>query len=303
VRTRHFVIGLALAAVALIATTLILSPSMVLVGSQLPTTGTPTGNPTSAASGKHHDKARSGPRLPVGPSAPTPTAPSAKPTTSPRGPATASATPSRSVPRGTGSAKPTTPVTPKAVKPAKPLKPGSQGVVYLTFDDGPGPYTPTVLEILQRTRSTATFFQLGNHRQEWPALAQRVRAQGNAIGNHTYDHADLTKLSAAKRRWELANGPAARCVRPPYGATNAKVRAAIRASGAREVLWTVDTWDWTMPGAAKIFARASGPAVHNGSIVLLHDGGGDRAQTIAALPAIIQELHYRGYVVRKLPGC
>ena len=95
--TRHFVIGLALAAVALIATTLILSPSMVLVGSQLPTTGTPTGNPTLGVL-EHHDKARSGRRLPVGPSAPTPTAPSAKPTTSPRGPATASATPSRSAP-------------------------------------------------------------------------------------------------------------------------------------------------------------------------------------------------------------
>ena len=324
--TRHFVIGLALTAVALIATTLILSPSMVLVGSQLPmtglpmtglpttglpTTGPPTGDATSSTPGKHQ-RARSVPRQLVGPSAPTRTTPSAKPsaapsatpTTSRRRPATGSATESPSAtPRSAGSVKPTRPLTPKVATPAKRLKPGSKGVVYLTFDDGPGPYTPAVLRILRQTGSTATFFQMGNHRQEWPTLALRVRAEGNAIGNHTYDHADLTKLSAAKRTWELANGVAARCVRPPYGATDAKVRAAIRARGAREVLWTVDTWDWTLPGAAKIFARASGPAVHNGSIVLMHDGGGDRAETVAALPAIIQALHHRGYVVRRLPGC
>jgi peptidoglycan-N-acetylglucosamine deacetylase len=335
VRTRHFVIGLALAAVALIATTMIFSPSMTLVGSQAPTTQLPTTQlPTTqlpatqlpatqlattgttsgarpSAPGSGHQKAKSGPRQPVGPSAPTRTTPASKPsvkpptkpsTTSSRTPAS-SGTPSSAVPKGSASAKPAAPVTPKAVRPVKPLKPGSKGVVYLTFDDGPGPYTPAVLRILQQSHSTATFFQMGNHRQEWPALAQRVRAQGNAIGNHTYDHADLTKLSAAKRTWELDNGPAARCVRPPYGATNAKVRAAIRARGAREVLWTVDTLDWTRPGAPKIFTRASGPAVHNGSIVLMHDDGGDRTETVAALPAIIQALHYRGYVVRKLPGC
>ena len=134
-------------------------------------------------------------------------------------------------------------------------------------------------------------------------LARRVRAQGNAIGNHTYDHPDLTKLSPAKLTWELDHGPVARCVRPPYGATNAKVRAAIGARGARQVLWSVDTRDWTRPGAMAVFARASGPAVRNGSIVLMHDGGGDRSETVAALPAIIQALHYRGYVVRRLPGC
>ncbi len=194
-------------------------------------------------------------------------------------------------------------MTPKAVRPAKPLKPGSRGVVYLTFDDGPGPYTPAVLRILRQTHSTATFFEMGNHRQEWPVLARRVRAQGNAIGNHTYDHPDLTKLSPAKLTWELDHGPVARCVRPPYGATNAKVRAAIGARGARQVLWSVDTRDWTRPGAMAVFARASGPAVRNGSIVLMHDGGGDRSETVAALPAIIQALHYRGYVVRRLPGC
>lgn len=187
--------------------------------------------------------------------------------------------------------------------PAKPVKAGSRGVVYLTFDDGPGPYTASVLKILADTKSTATFFQLGVRRAEYPALARRVRAQGNTIGNHTFDHADLTKLKVGEVRRELANGPDARCVRPPYGATNALVRAAIHRSGAREVLWSVDTRDWTRPGARRIAERASGSAVQRGSIVLLHDGGGDRSQTVRALPVIIKNLQLRGYVVRKLPGC
>ncbi len=187
--------------------------------------------------------------------------------------------------------------------PKKPVKPGSKGVVYLTFDDGPGPYTPEVLKILKDTGSTATFFEMGIRVAEHPALPGQVRAGGNTIGNHTYDHADLTKLTPAKRRAELARGPRARCVRPPYGATNAAVRASIRAYGGREVLWTVDTQDWTRPGAGVIARRASGPQVHNGSIVLMHDGGGDRSQTVRALPVIIKNLQLRGYVVRKLPYC
>jgi peptidoglycan/xylan/chitin deacetylase (PgdA/CDA1 family) len=189
------------------------------------------------------------------------------------------------------------------IRPAKRYRPGSRGVVYVTFDDGPGPYTQQVLNILTSTRSTATFFEMGNHVAAYPALTRAVRAQGSRVGNHTYDHPDLTKLSAERLRWELEHGPAARCVRPPYGATDPAVRAAIGRIGARQVLWTVDTVDWSRPGAGVIAQRASGPNVRAGSIVLMHDGGGDRSETVRALPAIIQNLHLRGYVVRALPSC
>jgi peptidoglycan/xylan/chitin deacetylase (PgdA/CDA1 family) len=212
-------------------------------------------------------------------------------------------TPTQGTPSTKSPQRAFSPNTPRLITPAAGVTPGSRGVVYLTFDDGPGAYTPDVLRILSQTGSTATFFELGVRRAEYPAIAQQVQAQGNAIGNHTYDHADLTRLTAAKLRAELAGGPSARCVRPPFGATNAAVRAAIHRVGARQVLWSVDTLDWTRPGAAAIATRASAPGVRVGSIVLLHDGGGDRSQTVAALPAIIANLHARGYLVRKLPAC
>ncbi len=176
-------------------------------------------------------------------------------------------------------------------------------MVYLTFDDGPGPYTPAVLAILTRTRSTATFFQLGNNRLRYPLTAQAVLAQGSAIGNHTFDHRDLTKLRPGQIRAELSGGPRVHCVRPPYGATNAKVQRIIAERGRRQVLWTDDSLDWTRPGAEAIYRRVANARVRHGTIVLLHDGGGPRAQTVQALPRIIAELQRQGYLLRRLPGC
>jgi peptidoglycan/xylan/chitin deacetylase (PgdA/CDA1 family) len=187
----------------------------------------------------------------------------------------------------------------------KSSKPPSnpRGVVYLTFDDGPSPYTPAILEVLRATRSTATFFQVGFRQAKRPATAAQVRAGGSNIGTHTYSHLDLTTLTSAEIRSQLARGPRSRCVRPPFGATNPKVQRIMRQEGLRQVLWSVDTLDWKHPGAAHIVKAASGPQVRAGTIVLLHDGGGDRSQTAAALPHIIATLHQRGYVVRRLPGC
>jgi peptidoglycan/xylan/chitin deacetylase (PgdA/CDA1 family) len=177
------------------------------------------------------------------------------------------------------------------------------GTVYLTFDDGPSPYTPAILNILRATHSTATFFELGFRQAKYPAAAARVRAEGSSVGNHTYDHPDLTALTSAQVRWQLAHGPRGRCMRPPFGATNPGVRRIVAQQGLREVLWTTDTLDWTRPGTAKIIKAATGPSVGGGSTVLLHDGGGDRSQTVAALPKIIRTLQQRGYVIRSIPGC
>jgi peptidoglycan-N-acetylglucosamine deacetylase len=177
------------------------------------------------------------------------------------------------------------------------------GTVYLTFDDGPSQYTPAILNILRATHSTATFFELGFRQAKYPAAAARVRAEGSSIGNHTYDHPDLTSLTAGQVRWQLTHGPRGRCMRPPFGATNPGVRRIVAQQGLREVLWTIDTLDWTRPGTAKIIKAATGPSVRRGSTVLLHDGGGDRSQTVAALPKIINTLQQHGYVIRSIPGC
>ena len=187
-------------------------------------------------------------------------------------------------------------------------RPSAQGsangrTVYLTFDDGPSQYTPAILRILRATNSTATFFELGFRQAEHPAAVAQVRAEGSSVGNHTYNHPDLTSLTPSEVRWQLTRGPHGRCMRPPYGATNPSVRRIVAQEGLREVLWSIDTLDWSRPGTTKIVKAATGPGVRGGSIVLMHDGGGDRSQTVAALPKIIRTLQQRGYVIRRIPGC
>jgi peptidoglycan-N-acetylglucosamine deacetylase len=182
-----------------------------------------------------------------------------------------------------------------------PIKRG--GVVYLTFDDGPGPYTPAILNVLRATHSTATFFELGFRQAQYPAEAGRIRASGSSVGNHTYNHPNLTKLTPGQIRWQVAHGPRSRCVRPPYGATNRAVQRILNQQGLRQVLWSVDTQDWSRPGVEHIVKVATGPDVGAGTIVLMHDGGGNRSQTVSALPRIITTLQQRGYVIRRIPGC
>jgi peptidoglycan/xylan/chitin deacetylase (PgdA/CDA1 family) len=177
------------------------------------------------------------------------------------------------------------------------------GTVYLTFDDGPSQYTPAILSVLRATHSTATFFELGFRQAQHLTAADQIRAEGSNIGNHTYNHPDLTKLRPQQVQWQLAHGPRSSCVRPPYGATNRTVERILSRQGLRQVLWTIDTRDWSRPGTKHIVKTATGPNVRAGSILLMHDGGGDRSETIAALPYIIAALQHQGYVVRRIPGC
>ena len=188
-------------------------------------------------------------------------------------------------------------------QPIKKRAANGRGIVYLTFDDGPSQYTPAILQILRATHSTATFFELGFRQAEHPGEAAHVRAAGSNIGNHTYSHRNLTKLKAAEISSEVARGPHSRCVRPPFGATNPTVGRILARQGLRQVLWTVDTRDWDRPGRKHIVHAATGPAVRAGSVILMHDGGGDRSQTVAALPEIIATLQQRGYAVHRIPGC
>ncbi|MEV7776592.1 polysaccharide deacetylase family protein [Kitasatospora sp. NPDC086791] len=190
---------------------------------------------------------------------------------------------------------------------------GSTGgkVVYLTFDDGPSPaYTPKVLATLARYGVRATFFEIGQNVAAHPSLTGQVAKQGHSVQNHSWSHPDLRRLSAAAvdsqvnstdRAIRARTGRTPTCLRPPYGAVNGAVRSRAAALGKQVVLWSVDPADWSRPGTAAIRSRVL-DTVRPGSVILLHDGGGDRSQTVAALPAIISTLKARGYAFATLCG-
>lgn len=172
-----------------------------------------------------------------------------------------------------------------------------------TFDDGPSRFTQQVLDILNRYQAKATFFVLGANVVDNPSLVRAAARDGMSIQNHSWDHPDLSSRSNDEIRSQIrrtdnairnAGGGNSTCVRPPYGATNARVRAVLGDMDKRQLLWTIDTLDWERPGASAIYRRAV-EEVGRGSIVLAHDGGGVRTQTVAALPRILENLKDRGY--------
>jgi peptidoglycan/xylan/chitin deacetylase (PgdA/CDA1 family) len=176
--------------------------------------------------------------------------------------------------------------------------------VALTFDDGPHPvYTPQVLDILHRYGVTATFFPVGLYAAAHPDLIARIVDAGHGLGNHTWSHPYLPDLSRDEvlRQVEATGevlartaGAAPGLVRPPYGARTPDVLRWLVEPGLTAVLWDVDANDWAAPGVETIVANVTG-GVTAGSIVLMHDAGGDRSQTVAALPRILETLLERGF--------
>jgi peptidoglycan/xylan/chitin deacetylase (PgdA/CDA1 family) len=177
-------------------------------------------------------------------------------------------------------------------------------VVALTFDDGPWPgQTEQILRVLEREDVHATFFMLGGLAKKNPALVRQVAEKGHAIGNHTYSHKSLARLSTAGMREEIARGRGALediiggevpWLRPPYGAMDADAWREVRRMDIPTVLWDVDSRDWTRPGTKKIVSTVT-RQVRPGSVVLFHDGGGDRRQTVSAIGPIIRKLKKQGY--------
>ncbi len=175
------------------------------------------------------------------------------------------------------------------------------GTIYLTFDDGPSVYTARVLAILRKYGIKAVFFEVGQNVERYPATMRSVRAAGHLIGNHTWSHLDLTTLSTTSVTWQLNRmeqtiGYRPRCVRPPYGATSSRIASIIANRGQRQILWTVDPRDWSRPGTSTIVNRVLAQ-VGPGARILMHDGGGDRSQTVAALDILVPKLRARGYVI------
>jgi peptidoglycan/xylan/chitin deacetylase (PgdA/CDA1 family) len=182
---------------------------------------------------------------------------------------------------------------------------GPKGTIYLSFDDGPDPIaTPQVLATLRHFGAHATFFTVGSFVKARPELALRAYSDGNSVQNHTYDHHTLRHVSQPVFDYEVdrdqqtignAIGVLPGCVRAPYDDFDQEVIARLNAKGLQLVGWTVDSDDWKKPGVDQIVANVMNN-VRPGSIILMHDGGGDsRAQTVAALKRIIPELRDRGY--------
>ncbi|TWD81296.1 cellulose synthase/poly-beta-1,6-N-acetylglucosamine synthase-like glycosyltransferase [Kribbella amoyensis] len=183
--------------------------------------------------------------------------------------------------------------------------------IALTFDDGPDPtWTPRILDLLRRERIRATFFVVGTEVAAQPALTRRIVAEGHQIGVHTFTHADLGTAAGWRRSLELrqtqlilagAAGVSTPLLRPPYSSTAdaltdtdwSAIRAA-RASGYLTVLSTLDSEDWRKPGVDRIVANAT-PRGTAGQVLLMHDAGGDRAQTLAALGKLIPAAKARGF--------
>jgi peptidoglycan/xylan/chitin deacetylase (PgdA/CDA1 family) len=181
--------------------------------------------------------------------------------------------------------------------------------IALTFDDGPGPYTPGVLDVLERFHVHATFFEIGKMLEYFSASTLRELRDGDVVGDHTETHPEMALLSAHEQheelfeqiaRIELLGGPRPLLFRPPYGSYDATTMRELHALHLLMVLWSVDTDDYLQPGVSAIVERALAGA-HPGAIILMHDAGGTRTQTIAALPTIIQTLRARGYRLVTVP--
>ncbi len=180
---------------------------------------------------------------------------------------------------------------------------GSHGnEVALTFDDGPGPYTQQLVGVLNKYHVHATFFAIGEEERYFsPGTLLELRS-GDVVGDHTETHPMMASLSAHDQyeelfeqiaRIELLDGPRPRLFRPPYGSFNATTFKLLHKLRLLMVLWSTDTDDYTIPGVQAIVQSALAGA-HPGAIILMHDAGGNRSETIAALPAIIAGLRKKG---------
>jgi peptidoglycan/xylan/chitin deacetylase (PgdA/CDA1 family) len=186
--------------------------------------------------------------------------------------------------------------------------PGRRKRLALTFDDGPSSYTAAVLRVLRRFRVHATFFLVGREIGGHAGLVRQELAQGSAVGDHTFNHANVAgggplaagEIERTKLRIRGTSGYSPCLFRAPYGAVSGPLFAVARRLGMLTIGWNVDPMDWSRPGAVAISGRVV-EAARPGSIVIMHDGGGPREETVAALPSIIRALRSRDYRLVTVP--
>jgi len=178
-------------------------------------------------------------------------------------------------------------------------------MVALTFDDGPDPkWTPSILATLKEEGVPATFCVVGYSFRRYPDLLKTERDAGHAFCDHTLDHAHLPKLAhdavvnqiqgASDQLVSILGGARPAVMRPPYGEVSPDAIAVSHAAGLRVLAWNVDSQDYNKPSAEKIVSNVM-TTVKPGSVVLMHDGGGDRSRTVAALRPLIRALKAQGY--------
>jgi peptidoglycan-N-acetylglucosamine deacetylase len=182
----------------------------------------------------------------------------------------------------------------------------SRRVIALTFDDGPWYDTPQFLDILERYHVPATFFEIGDQISTYGdggAIERRMLADGDMIGDHTWNHRDIAgagsfaagEISQAAAAIRQATGGFEPCLlRAPYGDVSPALISEARSMGFTTIQWDIDPRDWSLPGVSAIYDNVIANA-HPGAIVIQHDGGGNRSETLAALPQEIQTLRSRGY--------
>ncbi len=185
----------------------------------------------------------------------------------------------------------------------------SRRVIAFTFDDGPWYDTPQFLSVLERKHVPATFFWIGEQvRTYGPAVWRRMFADGDAIGDHTWNHPNVAgggsfaagQISSTAGAIRGLTGFSPCLFRAPGGAVSSSLIALARSMGFLTIEWDVDPRDWSRPGTGAILSNVLANA-HSGSIILQHDGGGDRSQTLAALPTEIDTLRARGYSFVTIP--
>jgi peptidoglycan/xylan/chitin deacetylase (PgdA/CDA1 family) len=174
------------------------------------------------------------------------------------------------------------------------------GMVALTFDDGPGPQTLDVLEELQREHAVATFFVMGSSAKANPDTVKALYDAGMQIGNHTWTHPQLARLTPARQRSELLRtqaevesiiGVRPRFYRPPYWSWNMRTARVAAELGMIGTMFSVDTNDWQKPGTDAIITAAL--KAQDGDVIAFHDAGGDRSETVDSLAPIIVALRAR----------
>jgi peptidoglycan/xylan/chitin deacetylase (PgdA/CDA1 family) len=186
---------------------------------------------------------------------------------------------------------------------------GRKREIALTFDDGPGPYTPHVLGVLKKLHAPATFFEVGFMERWFHASTVQAIGDGNVVGDHTESHPKLGALPRPVQRQQIVSQaqwveklgvPRPRLFRPPFGSFDARTLRVLHNNRMLMVLWSVDTDDYRQPGAGVIVRRALQGA-KPGAIILMHDAGGARSQTIAALPEIVRKLRQRRFKLVTVP--
>lgn len=183
---------------------------------------------------------------------------------------------------------------------APPAANSGNKVIALTFDDGPGPYTAQLLDILDQHGAKATFFLIGSKVSAQADVLRRMHARGHQLGNHSWSHPELPKLPVDQITGEIdrtndaikqATGVKPTILRPPYGAVNGVVLEQLRLRSMSSILWSVDTRDWADRNSDIVCSRAVAGA-HPGAIILMHD---IHQTSVGAVPCILSALKQQGY--------